>query len=49
MNIEQILQQLEDPIAIRELVHQYAYCADTLMRKDKWLFLLKTPFHCFHG
>ena len=29
MNIEERLQQLEDRIAIRELVDQYAYCADT--------------------
>ena len=29
MNIEQKLQQLEDRIAIRHLVDQYAYCADT--------------------
>jgi len=29
MNIEQRLQQLEDRIAIRELIDQYAYCADT--------------------
>ena len=29
MSIEQRLQQLEDRIAIRELIDQYAYCADT--------------------
>src|SRR5450631_4598237 len=29
MNIEQRIQQLEDRIAIRELVDQYAFCADT--------------------
>ena len=29
MNIEQKLQQLEDRIAIRELIDQYTYCADT--------------------
>jgi len=29
MTIEQRLQQLEDRIAIRELIDQYAYCADT--------------------
>ena len=29
MNIEQKLQQLEDRLAIRHLVDQYAYCADT--------------------
>ena len=29
MNIEERLQQLEDRIAIRELIDQYAYCADT--------------------
>jgi hypothetical protein len=29
MNIEQKLQQLEDRIAIRELIDQYAFCADT--------------------
>src|SRR2546423_10908203 len=29
MSIEQRLQQLEDRIVIRELIDQYAYCADT--------------------
>jgi hypothetical protein len=29
MSIEQRLQELEDRIAIRELIDQYAYCADT--------------------
>jgi hypothetical protein len=29
MNTEQRLQELEDRIAIRELIDQYAYCADT--------------------
>jgi hypothetical protein len=29
MNIEQKLQELEDRIAIRELIDQYTYCADT--------------------
>jgi len=29
MNIEQRLQELEDRIAIRELIDQYTYCADT--------------------
>jgi hypothetical protein len=29
MSIEQKLQQLEDRIAIRELIDQYTYCADT--------------------
>jgi hypothetical protein len=29
MNTEQRLQELEDRIAIRELVDQYTYCADT--------------------
>jgi SnoaL-like domain len=29
MNIEERLQQLEDRVAIRELIDQYAYCADT--------------------
>jgi hypothetical protein len=29
MNIEQKLEQLEDRIAIRELIDQYAFCADT--------------------
>jgi hypothetical protein len=29
MNIEEKLQQLEDRIAIRELIDQYSYCADT--------------------
>ena len=29
MNIEQRLKELEDRIAIRELIDQYTYCADT--------------------
>ena len=29
MSTEQRLQELEDRIAIRELVDQYTYCADT--------------------
>ena len=29
MNTEQRLQQLEDRIAIRELIDAYTYCADT--------------------
>jgi hypothetical protein len=29
MNIEQRLQDLEDRIAIRELIDEYTYCADT--------------------
>jgi hypothetical protein len=29
MNTEQKIQQLEDRIAIRELIDQYAFCADT--------------------
>lgn len=29
MSIEQRLQELEDRIAIRELIDQYTYCADT--------------------
>ena len=29
MNIEARIQELEDRIAIRELIDQYAYCADT--------------------
>lgn len=29
MNIEQRLQELEDRIAIRELIDQYTYCADS--------------------
>ncbi len=29
MNIEQKLQELEDRISIRELIDQYAFCADT--------------------
>ena|SRR5258708_4618431 len=29
MNIEQRLQELEDRIAIRDLIDQYTYCADT--------------------
>lgn len=29
MNVEQRLQELEDRIAIRELIDQYTYCADT--------------------
>ncbi len=29
LNTEQKIQQLEDRIAIRELIDQYAFCADT--------------------
>jgi hypothetical protein len=41
MNIEQKLQELEDRIAIRELIDQYAYCADT--RDAKGQMALFTP------
>ena len=41
MNIEQKLLELEDRISIRELIDQYAYCADT--RDAKGQMALFTP------
>ena len=48
MSIEQKLQQLEDRIAIRELIDQYAYCADTRDAQGQMaLFTTDTNFEVF--
>ena len=48
MNTEQKLQQLEDRIAIRELIDQYAYCADTRDAQGQMaLFTADTNFEVF--
>lgn len=48
MNIEQKLQQLEDRIAIRELIDQYTYCADTRDAQGQMaLFTIDTNFEVF--
>ena len=48
MNIEQKLQELEDRIAIRELIDQYAYCADTRDAETQMsLFTADTNFEVF--
>jgi hypothetical protein len=48
MNIEQKLQELEDRIAIRELIDQYAYCADTRDAQGQMsLFTADTNFEVF--
>ena len=48
MNIEQKLQQLEDRIALRELIDQYAYCADTRDAQGQMaLFTTDTNFEVF--
>jgi len=48
MNIEQKLQQLEDRIAIRELIDQYAYCADTRDAQGQMsLFTADTNFEVY--
>src|SRR6478672_8973393 len=48
MNIEQKLQQLEDRIAIRELIDQYTYCADTRDAQGQMsLFTADTNFEVF--
>ena len=48
MDIEQKLQQFEDRIAIRELIDQYAYCADTRDAQGQMaLFTVDTNFEVF--
>jgi len=48
MNIEQKLQQFEDRIAIRELIDQYAYCADTRDAEGQMsLFTADTNFEVY--
>ncbi|WP_289058396.1 nuclear transport factor 2 family protein [uncultured Flavobacterium sp.] len=48
MNIEQQLQQAADRLAIRELVDQYAFCADTRDAKGQMaLFTEDTHFVVF--
>ena len=48
MNTEQKLQQLEDRIAIRELIDQYAHCADTRDAQGQMaLFTADTNFEVF--
>ena len=48
MNIEQKLQQLEDRIAIRELIDRYTYCADTRDAQGQMaLFTIDTNFEVF--
>ena len=48
MNIEQKLQQFEDRIAIRELIDQYTYCADTRDAQGQMaLFTADTNFEVF--
>ena len=48
MNIEQKLQQLEDRIAIRELIDRYTYCADTRDAQGQMaLFSIDTNFEVF--
>lgn len=48
MNIEQKLQQFEDRIAIRELIDQYAHCADTRdVQGQMALFTTDTNFEVF--
>ena len=48
MNIEQTLQQFEDRIAIRELIDQYAYCADTRDAQGQMsLFTADTNFEVY--
>ena len=48
MNIEQKLQELEDRIAIRELIDRYAFCADTRDAQGQMaLFTEDTNFEVF--
>jgi hypothetical protein len=48
MTIEQKVQQLEDRIAIRELIDQYAFCADTRDAQGQMaLFTTDTNFEVF--
>ena len=49
MNIEQQLQQTADRLAIRELIDQYAYCADTRDAKGQMaLFTQDTKFEVYY-
>ena len=48
MNIEQRVQQLEDRIAIRELIDAYAFCADTRNNQGQMaLFTEDTNFEVY--
>jgi hypothetical protein len=48
MNIEERLQQLEDRIAVRALIDQYTYCADTRDAQGQMaLFTTDTRFEVF--
>jgi hypothetical protein len=48
MNTEQKLQQLEDRIAIRELIDEYAFCADTRDAQGQMaIFTEDTNFEVF--
>ena len=48
MNIEKKLQELEDRISLRELIDQYAYCADTRDAQGQMaLFTEDTNFEVF--
>jgi hypothetical protein len=48
MNIEQKIQQLEDRIAIRELIDQYAFCADNRdARGQMAIFTENTKFEVY--
>ena len=48
MNIEQRLQELEDRIAIRELIDQYTYCADTRDAEGQMaIFTVDTNFEVY--
>ncbi|MDB5150156.1 MAG: nuclear transport factor 2 family protein [Mucilaginibacter sp.] len=48
MNIEQQLQQIADRLAIRELIDQYAFCADTRDAEGQMaLFIEDTNFIVF--
>ncbi|HWZ02271.1 MAG TPA: nuclear transport factor 2 family protein [Mucilaginibacter sp.] len=48
MNIEKRLQELEDRIAIRELIDQYTYCADTRDAEGQMaIFTVDTNFEVY--
>src|ERR1700757_1830277 len=48
MTIEQKLQELEDRIALRELIDQYAFCADTRNAEGQMaIFTEDTNFEVF--
>lgn len=49
MNIEQQLQQTADRLAVRELIDQYAFCADTRDTKGQMaLFTEDTKFEVYY-